>query len=86
MIGIYQCTLSPYFGGRCRFYPSCSEYAQQTLHQESLGKALFLLIKRLLKCHPFYFTSSSWDPLPSKEDNKKIEIEKKPSKKQEILN
>ena len=71
MIKIYQCTLSPYFSGRCRFYPSCSEYALQAFREKPFGKALFLLFQRLLKCHPFYFNSSVWDPLP-KMDNKNV--------------
>ena len=75
MIRAYQCTLSPYFCGRCRFYPSCSEYAQQAFCQKSFGEALFLSLRRFLKCQPFYFNSSIWDPLPTKDDQKVCRVE-----------
>lgn len=52
-IKLYQNTLSPFIGDCCRFYPSCSNYALEALEKKRFLKALFLIIKRLLKCHPF---------------------------------
>ncbi|MBM3198285.1 MAG: membrane protein insertion efficiency factor YidD [Chlamydiae bacterium] len=49
----YQLLLSPFFGSCCRFYPSCSEYALEALYKHSLGKAVFLIIKRIAKCNPW---------------------------------
>ncbi len=37
----------------CRFYPTCSEYALNAFHTESVPKALFHTVKRIVKCHPF---------------------------------
>ena len=61
LIWIYQVTLSPYFGQNCRFYPTCSHYAQEALRTHSLLKALFLITRRLLHCRPF--GKSGYDPV-----------------------
>lgn len=53
LIYFYRCFLSPYFGGACRFYPSCSEYSQQAFKTYSLFKAFKLSFKRVVSCRPF---------------------------------
>jgi uncharacterized protein len=53
LIKFYQLALGSFIGDCCRFYPSCSNYAIDALEKKSLPKAFFLIIKRLLKCHPF---------------------------------
>ena len=50
----YQKLISPFLGSRCRFHPSCSEYARQSFEQHSMPKAFLLVGIRLLKCHPFH--------------------------------
>lgn len=37
----------------CRFYPSCSDYAVESIKSYGVFKGLFLSLKRLCKCHPF---------------------------------
>lgn len=49
---MYQYGISPLLGPRCRFYPCCSEYAIGVLKQHSFLKAIYLMIKRLSRCHP----------------------------------
>lgn len=61
LVYFYRCFLSPYLGGACRFYPSCSEYAQQAFQEHNTIKALGLTIKRVCSCQPF--GSSGYDPL-----------------------
>ena len=39
--------------GCCRFYPSCSEFAKEAIQKYSLTKAIPLILKRIIKCHPF---------------------------------
>ncbi|MEK9657614.1 MAG: membrane protein insertion efficiency factor YidD [bacterium] len=53
-IRFYQFFVSPFLGAQCRFYPSCSVYAETVFNEQPLFKALFLTSKRLLSCHPFH--------------------------------
>jgi putative membrane protein insertion efficiency factor len=48
--------------GLCRFYPTCSDYAIQSLEQFSGPKALWLIAKRVIKCNPL--CRGGFDPLP----------------------
>lgn len=63
LIRFYQRSISPYFPGRCRFIPTCSAYAMEAINKYGAGKGLFLAIKRLLRCHPFY-KGDPYDPVP----------------------
>lgn len=54
LIRFYQLTLSPWLGPRCRFTPSCSEYALSAIEHLPLYKALPKILIRLSKCHPFH--------------------------------
>lgn len=54
IITIYQRTLSPLLGPRCRFYPSCSAYAKECLTIYPWPRALIKSGRRLLSCHPFH--------------------------------
>ncbi|MBA2653597.1 MAG: membrane protein insertion efficiency factor YidD [Gammaproteobacteria bacterium] len=60
---IYRYTLSPMLGPRCRFYPSCSQYAIEALTNCGLIKGSYLIVRRLLKCHPFH--PGGYDPVIS---------------------
>ena len=53
MIRGYQMTLGPFLGGRCRFYPSCSNYALEAFAKHPPHTAAWLTGKRLCRCHPF---------------------------------
>jgi putative membrane protein insertion efficiency factor len=37
----------------CRFYPTCSKYAQLAIEEHGLVVGLFLAVSRILRCHPF---------------------------------
>lgn len=52
LLKIYQIFISPILGKNCRFYPSCSDYAILVLRKYKKRKAFFLILKRILKCHP----------------------------------
>jgi len=58
----YQLTLSPLFGGWCRFDPSCSVYACEAIRMHGAARGSLLAIRRLAKCHPF--GSHGFDPVP----------------------
>ena len=67
-INLYSYFVSPLLGARCRFQPTCSSYAKEALNKHGIFFGLFLSIKRIIKCHPF--SSSKYDPVPSKEIDK----------------
>lgn len=54
LIRAYQACLSPWVGGACRFYPSCSEYCAEAIRRHGALKGLRLGLIRLGKCHPFH--------------------------------
>lgn len=74
LIKIYQYFISPLIGQNCRFIPSCSNYAIEIINKNGFFYGVPLILKRLLRCHPF--GSYGFDPPTSKLINKinKIEI------------
>ncbi|MDZ4696360.1 MAG: membrane protein insertion efficiency factor YidD [Deltaproteobacteria bacterium] len=62
LIWLYQKTISPLLGPRCRFHPSCSTYAGQALRTHGLLRGLMLATKRVCRCHPF--SPGGIDPVP----------------------
>ncbi|MGH3545811.1 MAG: membrane protein insertion efficiency factor YidD [Mycobacteriales bacterium] len=58
----YQRYLSPLLLPRCRFYPSCSEYAALAVTGHGAVRGLVLALRRLLRCHPFH--PGGYDPVP----------------------
>jgi putative membrane protein insertion efficiency factor len=61
----YQLVLSPWFGGHCRFYPSCSRYAHIAIEQHGALRGVVLSLRRLLRCHPL--NAGGYDPVPGRE-------------------
>ncbi|MBB85895.1 MAG: membrane protein insertion efficiency factor YidD [Xanthomonadales bacterium] len=62
LIRCYQRILSPLLPPRCRYTPSCSQYAIQALHAHGVMRGGRLAIQRLLRCHPLQ--SGGHDPVP----------------------
>jgi uncharacterized protein len=52
-IRAYQRLFSPVFGERCKYYPSCSEYAAQAVERFGILRGLVLATWRLLRCNPW---------------------------------
>ena len=61
MIRIYQKLISPMFPPSCRFYPSCSEYAVQSLQKYGAIKGSIKAIWRILRCNPW--NKGGFDPV-----------------------
>jgi uncharacterized protein len=62
LIRLYQWTVSPLLGPRCRFYPSCSQYALQALLRFGVLRGSWLALRRLGRCHPWH--PGGFDPVP----------------------
>ncbi len=52
-IALYQRIVSPLLGPRCRFYPSCSQYAKQALLKHGLARGVLLAVGRVARCNPW---------------------------------
>jgi len=65
LIRFYQRHISPAFPARCRFLPTCSEYAVVAIERFGAVKGGWLALKRFLRCHPFY-KGPMYDPVPEK--------------------
>ncbi|MEO8666002.1 MAG: membrane protein insertion efficiency factor YidD [Ignavibacteria bacterium] len=64
-IRIYQKTISPFLPGSCRHYPTCSHYGIESFKVHGFLMGLYLTIKRILKCNPFF--DGGFDPVPPKQ-------------------
>lgn len=53
LVRMYVIFLSPFLGGACKFYPSCSNYAREAIERHGARRGTVLALKRLLRCHPF---------------------------------
>jgi len=62
LIIFYKKNISLFLPASCRFSPTCSTYSLEAFKKYSFLKALYLSIKRILKCHPFH--PGGYDPLP----------------------
>lgn len=62
LIRLYQLTLSPLLGTRCRYHPTCSVYAQEAIMRYGFFRGALLGARRLIRCHPFH--EGGIDPVP----------------------
>ena len=62
LLSIYRYVLRPWLGYRCRFHPSCSEYAAEALQRHGALRGLYLAVARLGRCQPWH--PGGYDPVP----------------------
>ncbi|MBV9213404.1 MAG: membrane protein insertion efficiency factor YidD [Actinobacteria bacterium] len=60
-IRLYRRIVSPLLGARCRYYPSCSEYAVDAVRAHGVVRGLVLAAWRVLRCNPF--SNGGLDPV-----------------------
>jgi putative membrane protein insertion efficiency factor len=62
LVRVYRRLVSPLLPPACRFYPSCSRYAELAVERHGALKGSWLAARRLLSCHPFH--PGGIDPVP----------------------
>ncbi len=62
LVRAYRTLVSPLLPPACRFYPSCSAYAETALRRHGALKGGWLAARRLARCHPFH--PGGIDPVP----------------------
>jgi uncharacterized protein len=60
-IVVYRRVISPLLPPRCKYHPSCSEYAIQAIEEFGILRGLVLAAWRLLRCNPF--SHGGFDPV-----------------------
>ncbi len=63
LIKFYQRAISPWLPARCRYSPTCSQYAVEAITKYGAAKGGWLALKRFLRCHPFA-KHDYFDPVP----------------------
>ena len=61
-VRFYQVVISPMLPPRCRYTPTCSQYAVEALQKHGAYKGSMLALRRICRCHPF--GGSGYDPVP----------------------
>jgi putative membrane protein insertion efficiency factor len=64
LITVYRFFLSPWIGQQCRFYPTCSVYAEQAIERHGAAVGTYLGARRILRCHPW--CEGGLDPVPER--------------------
>jgi putative membrane protein insertion efficiency factor len=62
LVHVYRWVISPLLGPRCRYQPTCSEYALDALSKHGAVRGSWLALRRIARCHPW--GGSGWDPVP----------------------
>ena len=61
-VRFYQVAISPMLPPRCRYTPTCSQYAVEALQKHGAYKGSMLALRRICRCHPL--GGSGYDPVP----------------------
>lgn len=77
LIRLYQLFLSPFLGANCRYFPTCSAYAIESVLIHGGLRGGWLALRRLGRCHPW--GGVGYDPVPEKISDTKICVTTKAS-------
>jgi putative membrane protein insertion efficiency factor len=70
IIYVYRYTLSPLIGNQCRFYPTCSHYAEEAVKKHGAWRGSIMAVRRLFRCHPWH--EGGYDPVPDERQAGKL--------------
>ena len=62
LIRFYRWFISPLLGPNCRFHPTCSSYALESIERHGALGGSWLAAKRICRCHPW--NDGGYDPVP----------------------
>ena len=62
IIRLYRRLASPWLGPACRYWPSCSSYAEEAVRRHGAMRGSWLAAQRLMRCHPL--GGHGVDPVP----------------------
>ncbi|GAB3036613.1 membrane protein insertion efficiency factor YidD [Oleiagrimonas citrea] len=62
LLALYKRLISPLLGQRCRFHPTCSDYARIAVARFGPLRGSILALWRILRCQPL--CSGGMDPVP----------------------
>ncbi len=63
LLRAYRYLLSPWIGGSCRYWPTCSEYAREAIETHGAARGSYMAAVRLARCHPH--GAGGVDPVPA---------------------
>ena len=66
LLRAYQLVVSPLFGPRCKYYPTCSSYAIEAVRTHGALRGAGMATWRVLRCNPF--SNGGLDPVPPRHD------------------
>jgi putative membrane protein insertion efficiency factor len=58
---LYRLLISPLLGPACRFEPSCSVYAMESIRRFGAWRGTWRAMRRLSRCHPWH--AGGYDPV-----------------------
>jgi len=64
LLEAYKLIFSPFFGGACRFHPSCSTYMAEAVRTHGAVSGTWMGLRRIAGCRPF--GRYGFDPVPHK--------------------
>ncbi len=64
LIRFYRYAVSPLLPPRCRYLPTCSEYALEAVERHGALRGGWLTVRRIARCHPW--GGAGYDPVPEK--------------------
>jgi hypothetical protein len=62
LVRLYRFAIAPFLVGRCRFEPTCSQYALDALSDHGAARGGWLILRRVARCHPL--GGFGYDPVP----------------------
>lgn len=65
-IRVWSRVISPALPPRCRYYPSCSRYAEEAIREHGALRGVGLAAWRVARCNPF--SAGGFDPVPPRAD------------------